>query len=106
MPEYTIRESVRAKHVRFKVSVADGLEVVIPKGFDPQRIPALLAGKKAWLMRALDQVEQQRQTMTKPDQHPESIALPTLDQIWRLEWLRTEAMELDVAENPLFVLKV
>lgn len=106
IPDYTIRESSRAKHVRFKVSIADGLVVVIPAGFDHTRIPELLEGKRAWLARAMHQVEQQRGAMSAPDQRPERIELPTLDQIWQLEWAQTEEAAISLVELPPFALRV
>ena len=106
IPEYTIRESSRAKHVRFRVTIADGLVVVIPVGFDRARIPELLEGKQAWLARALHQIEQHRQTLPAPNQHPMTIELSTLDQIWRLEWIRTDEPTLSLVETRPFELQI
>ena len=47
--EYTIRESARAKHVRFRVTVSDGLVVVIPKGFDRGQILKLVGEEWEWI---------------------------------------------------------
>ncbi len=54
---YTLRESPRVKHVRLKVTPQRGLEVVVPIGYDPRRIPGLLNRKKAWVRTALDRAE-------------------------------------------------
>ncbi|MCK5246832.1 M48 family metallopeptidase [Candidatus Bipolaricaulota bacterium] len=106
IPNYTVVENVRSKHVRFRVSLADGLVVVVPVGFDHTRIPELLEGRKSWLARAIHQVEQQRQTMPDPNQHPATIEFPTLDQVWRLEWLRTDAPTLSLVETHPFELQI
>ena len=42
--DYTVKESSRARHVRLKMSLREGLVVVVPKGFDRSRI--WLAEKK------------------------------------------------------------
>lgn len=106
IPNYTVVENVRSKHVRFRVSVAEGLVVVVPVGFDHTRIPQLLEGKKSWLARAMHQVEQQRVAMSAPEQRPERIELPTLDQIWRLEWAQTEEAAISLVEVSPFVLRI
>jgi len=86
-PEYTVRESSRAKHVRFRVSASDGLVVVIPKGFDRRRIPELIAGKRGWIERALRQVEAQRKAMEASDGRPKTIELRAIGRTWQLEWV-------------------
>jgi predicted metal-dependent hydrolase len=106
IPNYTVIENARSKHVRFRVSVADGLVVVVPVGFDRAHIPQLLEGKKSWLERALRQVEEQRRVMPSQDTVPTRIELPTLDQNWKLEWVQTADPEISVVELPLFVLKI
>jgi len=106
IPDYVVRESARAKHVRFKVSIHEGLEVVIPRGFDRGLIPALLEGKRQWIERAMHQVEQHRQTMIAPGQHPATIELPTLDQVWQLSWKRTANEDLILAERGPFSLSI
>ena len=87
--DYTIRESARAKHIRFRVTVSDGLVVVIPKGFDRQQIPELLKAKQRWLMRALEEIEKHRLVMPSPDHQPTMIELPAMGQVWQLDWMKT-----------------
>lgn len=106
LPDYTIRESARAKHVRFRVSVADGLVVVIPKGFDRRRIPALLEGKRAWLTRSLNEVEQLRVSQPSPDLHPLTVSLRAADQEWSLHWMMTDAATIFLQEGSGFDLHI
>ena len=49
LPDYTVKTSTRARHVRFKITASDGLSVVIPRGFNPAGIPELLVEKQAWI---------------------------------------------------------
>ena len=104
--DYTIRESARAKHVRFRVTATDGLVVVIPRGFDRARIPQLLEGKRAWLTRALGQIEEHRLALAKANKPPTSIELPTLGQMWRLEWVQTDSHRLTLVEIQPFELQI
>ncbi len=106
IPDYSIRESVRAKHVRFKVSAVEGLVVVVPKGFNHARVPQLLEGKRAWLERALRHIEQQRRAQPAPDQRPTTLALPCLDQVWQFDWHQTEAEAISLKEIGSFTLQV
>ena len=106
LPDYTIRESARAKHVRFRVTLADGLIVVIPVGFDSARIPALLEEKRAWLMRALSEMEKRRESLPSPNLHPQEIALSSVGQIWRLDWIATDAANISIQETDAFQLQV
>lgn len=106
LPDYTIRESARAKHVRFKVTVADGLVVVIPVGFNRQLIPALLKEKQLWLMRALKEIEEHRAAMPCPDLQPMKIELPAVDQVWRLDWIEIEESRISISETGGFDLRI
>ncbi len=106
LPDYTIRESARAKHVRFRVTVSDGLVVVIPKGFERQRIPGLLEAKRAWLTRALKEMERHRGAMPLPDQHPPKITLPAVDRVWKLNWVRRAGTRISITEIDQFQLQI
>jgi len=47
--DYNVRESQRARNVTLKVSRRDGLEVVVPSGFDRHLLPDILASRKSWI---------------------------------------------------------
>lgn len=106
LPDYTIQESARAKHVRFKVTVADGLVVVIPVGFDQRYIPELLKGKRRWLTRALKEIEKHRAAMPPPDQQPTTIELPAIGQTWQLDWRETKQAPVSIVETDGFSLHI
>jgi len=84
--DYTVRESGRAKHVRFRVSVQDGLVVVVPKGFDQARIPAMVEERKTWIRRALSEIAGLRAGMADPSDRPDQIELAALNEVWSLVW--------------------
>jgi len=85
--DYTVRESSRAKHVRFRISPSDGLIVVVPVGFDQRRIPGLIDNKRRWIERALKQVEEHQAARGPSDERPEAINLRAIGRTWRLEWV-------------------
>lgn len=97
-PEYIIRETARAKHVRFRVTIADGLVIVIPVGFDRRRIPKLVEEKRDWIARALREIETHRAALPPTDQRPERIDLPAIGRTWRLEWNETAGEKVSIAE--------
>lgn len=100
LPAYTVCESPRAKQVRLKVSLRKGLEVIIPKGFDPNRVPDILHSKRPWLQKALQQIEQQRQVLHAefPEPLPDRIALLAIGQTWWVEYCQTSAAGVTVSE--------
>ena len=84
-PPYTIRVSARSRRVWLKVTPSDGLYVVIPKGFDPSQVPALVAEKSAWIQKAL--------LKTRSDSRPAPVAglpaalsLRVVDEYWNVEF--------------------
>jgi len=102
LPCYTIRESLRAKHLRLQISVDKGLEVVIPKGFDRKQIPEILHKKRAWLERASQQIEEQRQWLEQdpPNKLPESIALQAVGEEWQVKYCPTPIARVVLTEHP------
>ena len=106
LPDYTIRKSSRAKHVRFEVSVSDGLVVVIPKGFERKRIPELLKARQDWLTRALNEMEKHRQAMPPLDQHPMEVEFPAISRTWQLEWIETDGPKILITEIDVSHLRI
>ncbi len=106
LPEYSVRESPRAKSVRLTVTVEDGLVVVVPTGFDRRRIPALLQTKETWLQRALKKIEMQRSSMPSPDRCPIDIAFPAVSQRWQVVWERTPAGRISLTQQTEGVLSI
>jgi len=94
LPDYSVRHSSRAKNLRLKVTREDGLLVVIPKGYDEKKIPALLKQKKVWITDALTRVgETKRFLEPKPVIHfPETIRLAALGQTWFVTYLENEGV--------------
>jgi len=55
--DYNVRESQRARNVTLKVSRRDGLEVVVPSGFDQQLLPEILDSRRGWIDSQLERFE-------------------------------------------------
>lgn len=93
---YTIRESTRARHVRLRLSLREGLVVVVPRDFDLLLVPALLAQKRRWLERAWARL-QARQVQKEPAARVARAKLPaTLDlravgEEWTVEYRATNS---------------
>ncbi|MGE0709027.1 MAG: M48 family metallopeptidase [Planctomycetota bacterium] len=57
--DYVIQRSARRRTVALRVSVVDGVEVVVPAGFDRARLPAIVRKKAAWILEKLGLVRDQ-----------------------------------------------
>jgi len=99
LPEYTVRESTRAKHVRLRVSTHDGLVVVVPNGFDLAQIPDILAEKKRWIERAMAELERRRELMEPADELPERIVLHAIGEDWAVERQEGETSNVRITEQ-------
>lgn len=96
---YTVRVSSRARYARLQFSLADGLVVVVPRGFDLALIPALLARNRRWLERAATWVDAQRRCyqLAPPYELPSSLELRAVAQRWAVEYRGSDA------ERPVLV---
>jgi hypothetical protein len=84
--EYRLRESARARHVRLRVTPHSGLEVVVPRGYNPARIPGMLEKKQAWIRAALERTETERR-LNGPEpawKLPDAIQFPALGRVWQV----------------------
>jgi len=85
LPDYTVRESKRAKRVRIEVSPVGRVEVVVPVGFPHDRVPQLLGERREWLEKTLARAT--RSEAVSGDRYarlPERVELPALGQQWRV----------------------
>lgn len=101
LPAYTVRESTRAKHVRLTLSPHDGLVVVVPKGFDRRRIPAIVSEKSAWIRKHMQTIERQRFAMGVDAEArlPQRIDLPAIGRTWAVSYRPSSGTRTAVAEE-------
>jgi predicted metal-dependent hydrolase len=78
LPNYTLRRSSRARHVRLHVTPAEGLVVVVPLRFDGARVPELLDAKRGWIDRKLSAL----QTIKTDFALPETVELKSIEKTW------------------------
>jgi predicted metal-dependent hydrolase len=101
LPSYTVRESRRAKHVSLKISSTGDLEVVIPPGFDRQRIPAIVQRKQNWIERVTRRIESQ-QAIANLDRKaplPQQITLRSINADWQVEYCASNLTGVRLVEQ-------
>jgi hypothetical protein len=101
VPEYTVKESPRAKHARLKLSMRDGLVVVVPRGFDRDRIPGILEKKKQWLERAQEKIHTQQKFFEPepPGKIPERLSLRGIGEEYAVDYRPTESTRVTAVER-------
>jgi predicted metal-dependent hydrolase len=97
---YIIRVSARARYLRFRVSVEKGLGVVVPRGYDQQRIPEVLSTNQRWVQSAMRKVEEVRrlQTAEPPLALPTRIELASIGRGWQIEAVASRSRTVSVEE--------
>jgi predicted metal-dependent hydrolase len=72
------------------------LTIVIPRGFDARRIPAILEARKGWIEKHLQRFSAEARFIAEnpPDLLPETIDLPALGEIWHIAYRSTGAQEI------------
>ncbi|AFY68580.1 protein of unknown function DUF45 [Thalassoporum mexicanum PCC 7367] len=100
LPQYSVRESKRAKHLRIEVSPRKGIQVIVPYGYDQKNIPAILHKKQAWLEKAIAKINYQQEYLAaqNPDVLPKSIALASINQTWQVEYQASRSRHVMAAE--------
>jgi len=101
-PDYTVRESSKAKHVSLKMSITGDLEVIIPKGFDRKRIPEILRKKQRWIERVVQRmsVQQQLAGVEVLADKPTQINLQAIAETWDVEYQPTQKATVQLVEKP------
>jgi predicted metal-dependent hydrolase len=88
LPDYSVRVSHRAKNVSLKVSTLGAIEVVVPVGYDLDRVPDLIQRKQRWLNSTIEQVASIRSQPDVPPvpSYPEQLTLQAIDRTWQIEY--------------------
>lgn len=81
---YRLRISPRARKVSLRVTFDRGLEVVVPRGFDPTLVPRLLERMQGWIRDAFARAEANRRRVAPepPWRLPAEIVLPGIGRRW------------------------
>ena len=101
LPEYSVRVSPRAKHLRLKVSVDQGIVVVIPEGFDRRRIPDILANRRDWLDKHIGRINSHQQLLGADRSYelPEIVILNAIGERWPIDYRQTSERIVGVYEQ-------
>lgn len=98
--DYRVRVSPKGRNVRLRVTFKQGLEVVVPRGYDVGKIPGLLERKKSWIRAAIERAEAQRKFF-EPDPSwrlPLQIKLPAIGMTWHVSEKETDVPWVAVRE--------
>ncbi|ACF15045.1 protein of unknown function DUF45 [Chloroherpeton thalassium ATCC 35110] len=71
-----IRESKRAKYVRLRLSLDNGLEITLPQHFDRNQLYCILEEKRLWIQKSLEELNDKRAQNPIP-QVKNRFSLPT-----------------------------
>ncbi|VAX13979.1 protein of unknown function DUF45 [hydrothermal vent metagenome] len=88
LPDYVLRTSPRCKRVLIKITPLGRVEVVVPRGFDASRVPAILLQRQSWLNAHLAKLKARWAEV--PHEHalrPTQIRLQALDRCWQVDYL-------------------
>jgi len=85
LPEYTIRRSPRAKHVRLRITPVEGLVVILPRRFDAAHVPDLLDAKRSWIDRKLATIKRIDVDIAPP----KKIELKAIGKTWQVDYRPT-----------------
>lgn len=89
--DYEICPSAKARSLRLKMTVREGLTAIAPKGLGVRQVAELVTGKRDWIAAKLDQFEEVRHLLVdKPSARPEAFDLPALAESWRVEYRTTK----------------
>ncbi|MBU4211362.1 MAG: M48 family metallopeptidase [Verrucomicrobia bacterium] len=99
--KYNVRESLRARCIRLRVTPQRGLEVVVPRGCSRSRIPPILERKQQWIRSALERVAKHRALFPPMPgwQVPERITFPAIQRAWQVEMHPEEISRVTVREH-------
>lgn len=86
-PEYTLRVSRRAKHVRLRMDDKLQLQITVPVGFDTREIPDILERKRDWIEQARQRLQDRVVHREESETLPESIHLQACDEHWQVRYL-------------------
>ena len=95
--DYVIRTSARARRVLLKMTVWEGLTVVVPRGVGARQVARLVANKRGWIAEKLEQFDEVRQQIgDEASALPKTFDLPALAESWQVEYQAGEGKSIGV----------
>lgn len=93
-PTYSIKRHPRAKHVKLRTSITNGLVITLPLRFSEKKIPLILEDNKTWIIKQLSSLTPKSEVIL-----PEAITLPVINQTWPVLYLPCKA-RMQMIERP------
>lgn len=94
-PPYTLKRHPRARHVKLKASLQDGLEIIVPLRFNQKNLIDILEKNKSWIEKRLLEIKS-----AIPLSLPETISLASIDQVWRIFYINSANKRLQLVMRP------
>jgi len=98
-PPYTLKKTPRARHIKLKASLRNGLELVVPMRFNQKNIPEILESNKPWIEKQLAKLQEQIQAANLAVL-PHEINLQALNQIWQISYMQSDNKKLKLILRP------
>jgi len=95
---YSIRHSARAKHVHLKVTLTDGVIVVVPRGFDVSLLPELVERERGWIQRQQARFGDAPLRTVEQAASPQTIDLPACAESWQVDYVPRASARTAVTE--------
>jgi predicted metal-dependent hydrolase len=97
---YTIKISRRARHVSLRITQEDGLVVIVPVGFDENRVPRILADKANWIVKTRKRLAHQPRPASPElaQALPPFIYLPMTGETWYVEYVHSPSRSITLTQ--------
>lgn len=86
-PSVVVKSHIRARNLKLKISLKNGLELITPKKFNSKEIPIILEKNRAWIEKQLGKIQNLRKEAYL-DTLPQEIFLNFLEQKWKIEYVK------------------
>ena len=98
---YQVRISAKARSVSLRMSIEQGLEVVVPIGYDLKRVPDVVARKKLWIDRTRKRFAEYQATAPAQPQEklPSQIQFAAIGESWVVEYVPTNSATVRLREG-------
>ena len=106
MTNYSVKISARAKHVSLKITPAEGLVVVVPRGFkNHDLLDELVTSRSSWIKKVFSRFAEEP-CLHSDAELPGSIHLPATDEHWTIDYIQTKASTVRAVESGSLRLQV
>lgn len=101
LPPCTVTTSPRAKRVRLRMTMHQGLFVVLPRSFDRRRLPQVLEEKRDWINRATARMDSRRSALPGHllSDRPEQVHLLAVGQAWTVVYRPADGQGVALREQ-------